>query len=124
MANTFKVKTKAGIGTSITTVYTVPSSTTTIVLGLIVGNVTGSAVNATVHVESDTSDTETNGNVELVTNAPIPAGGSLETLGGGKLVLQTTDILRVTSDTASSLDVALSIMELLRWQQFPNNGFG
>ena len=36
MANTFKVKTKAGVGTSITTVYTVPSSTTTIVLGLIV----------------------------------------------------------------------------------------
>ena len=112
MANTFKVKTKAAVGTSITTVYTVPSSTTTVVLGLIVGNVTGSVVNATVHVESDTSDTETNGNVELVTNAPIPAGGSLETLGGGKLVLHTTDILRVTSDTASSLDVALSIMEI------------
>ena len=50
MANTFKVKTKAGIGTSITTVYTVPGSTTAIVLGLIVGNVTGSAVNATVHL--------------------------------------------------------------------------
>ena len=99
MANTFKVKTKAGIGTSITTVYTVPSTTTAIVLGLIVGNVTGSAVNATVHVESDTA-------------APIPAGGSLETLGGGKLVLQTTDVLRVTSDTASSLDVSLSIMEI------------
>ena len=57
MANTFKVKTKAGIGTSITTVYTVPSSTTAIVLGLIVGNVTGSVVNATVHVETNTSDT-------------------------------------------------------------------
>ena len=112
MANTFKVKTKAGIGTSITTVYTVPSTTTAIVLGLIIGNVTGSAVAATVHVESDTSDTETNGNVELVTAAPIPAGGSLETLGGGKLVLQTTDVLRVTSDTASSLDVSLSIMEI------------
>jgi hypothetical protein len=112
MANTFKVKTKAGVGTSITTVYTVPSSTTTVVLGLIVGNVTGSTVTATVHVETDTSDTETNGNVELVTGAPIPAGGSLETLGGGKLVLQTTDILRVTSDTASSLDIALSIMEI------------
>jgi hypothetical protein len=54
MANTFKVKTKAAVGTSITTVYTVPSSTTTVVLGLIVGNVTGSTVNATVHVESDT----------------------------------------------------------------------
>jgi hypothetical protein len=112
MANTFKVKTNAGIGTSITTVYTCPGSTTAIVLGLIVGNVTGSAVNATVHVETNTSDTETNVNVELVTNAPIPAGGSLEALGGGKLVLQATDVLRVTSDTASSLDVALSIMEI------------
>ena len=47
MANTFKVKTKAAVGTSITTVYTVPSSTTAIVLGLIVGNVTGSTVTAT-----------------------------------------------------------------------------
>ena len=112
MANTFKVKTKAGIGTSITTVYTVPSSTTTIVLGLIVGNVTGSAVNATVHVESDTSDTETNGNVELVTNAPIPAGGSLELLSGSKVVMQAGDILKVTSDTASSIDAALSFMEI------------
>jgi len=114
MANTFKVKTKAAVGTSAATVYTVPSSpsTTTIVLGLVLGNVTGSAINATVTVESDTSDTETNANVELVTNAPIPAGGSLETLGGGKLVLQTTDVLKVTSDTASSIDVALSIMEI------------
>ena len=76
MANTFKVKTKAAVGTSAGTVYTVPSSTTTVVLGLILGNVTGSAINATVTVESDTSDTETNANVELVTNAPIPAGGS------------------------------------------------
>ena len=48
----------------------------------------------------------------VVIDVPIPAGGSLESLGGGKLVLQTTDILRVTSDTASSLDVSLSIMEI------------
>ena len=112
MANTFKVKTKAGVGTSITTVYTVPSSTTTVVLGLIVGNVTGSAVNATVHVESDTSDTETNGNVELVTNAPIPAGGSLEILSGSKVVMEAGDVLKITSDTASSIDAALSFMEI------------
>ena len=112
MANTFKVKTKAGIGTSITTVYTVPSTTTAIVLGLIVGNVTGSAVNATVHVETNTSDTETNVNVELVTNAPIPAGGSLELLSGNKVVLQATDVLKVTSDTASSIDACLSFMEI------------
>ena len=112
MANTFKVKTKAAVGTSAGTVYTVPGSTTTVVLGLILGNVTGSAINGTVTVETNTNDTETNVDVELVTNAPIPAGGSLETLGGGKLVLQETDVLKVTSDTASSIDVALSIMEI------------
>ena len=115
MANTFKVKTNAAMpsssGTPLT-LYTCPSSTQTIVIGLTLCNVHTVAVTADVQLVSDTSDTETNGNVELVTGAPIPAGGSLETLGGGKLVLQTTDILRVTSDTASSLDIALSIMEI------------
>ena len=118
MANTFRLHTADAIGTSAVTVYTVGSGISTIILGLILGNVTGSAVNATVTLESNTDHDDgagsdfNNDNVELVTNAPIPAGGSLETLGGGKLVLQTTDILRVTSDTASSLDIALSIMEI------------
>ena len=94
MANTFKVKTKAAVGTSAGTVYTVPSSTTTVVLGLILGNVTGSAINATVTVESDTSDTETNETVLLIKDVSIPAGSSLELLTGGKVVMQTTDILK------------------------------
>ena len=115
MANTFKVKTNdampSSAGTPLT-LYTVPSATTCVVIGLTMCNVHSTSVTASVKIESDTSDTETNGNVELVTAAPIPAGGSLESLGGGKLVLQTTDILRVTSDTASSLDVSLSIMEI------------
>ena len=112
MANTFKVKTKAGIGTSITTVYTVPSSTTTIVLGLIVGNVTGSAVNATVHVESDTSDTETNANVHAIKDAPIPVGSTLEVMSGNKVVLQATDVLKIDCDVAAKIDATLSIMEI------------
>ena len=118
MANTFRLHTADAIGTSAVTVYTVGSGISTIILGLILGNVTGSAVNATVTLESNTDHDDgagsdfNNDNVELVTNAPIPAGGSLESLGGGKLVLQTTDVLKVTSDTASSIDVALSIMEI------------
>ena len=116
MANTFKLVTKANV-TSADVIYTVAGSTTTVVLGIMVGNTTTGQITATVSLASDTSsragaNNEANQTVELVTNAPIPAGGSLETLGGGKLVLQTTDVLKVTSDTASSIDVALSIMEI------------
>ena len=118
MANTFRVHTKAAVGTSATTIYTVGSGITTIILGLVLGNVTGSAVNVTVTVESDTAHDDgagsdfTNANVELVTNAPVPAGGSLEILSGSKVVLQETDVLKVASDTASSIDAALSFMEI------------
>ena len=115
MANTFKVKTNAAMpasaGTPLT-LYTCPSSTQTIVIGLTLCNVHTTSITADVQLVSDTSDTETNGNVELVTNAPIPAGGSLELLSGNKVVLQETDVLKVTSDTASSLDACLSFMEI------------
>ena len=112
MANTFKVKTKAAVGTSAGTVYTVPSSTTTIVLGLVLGNVTGSAINATVTVESDTSDTETNETVLLIKDVTIPAGSSLELLTGGKVVLQTTDILKIDCSVSAKIDATLSILEI------------
>jgi hypothetical protein len=74
MANTFRVHTKAAVGTSAQTIYTVGSGITTIILGLVLGNVTGSAVNVTVTLESDTAHDDgagsdfTNGNVELVTS--------------------------------------------------------
>ena len=109
MANTFKVKTKAGV-TTLATVYTVPSSTTTIVLGLIIGNTTSAAITSTVTLSSDTSDTETNADVELLTTGAIPANSSIEVLTGSKLVLQTTDYLRVYGSGA--VDVTLSIMEI------------
>ena len=74
MANTFKVVTKAGV-TSADVIYTVASSTTTVVLGIMVGNTTTSQITATVSLGSDTSNRagandEANQTVELVTNAP------------------------------------------------------
>ena len=114
MANTFKVVTKAGV-TSADTIYTVASSTTTVVLGIMIGNTTTTQVTATVSLGSDTSNraganNEANQNVELVTNAPIPAGSSLEMLAGNKVVMETTDLLKVTGSGAT--DVCLSIMEI------------
>ena len=109
MANTFKLKTKAGV-TTLATVYTVPSSTTAIVLGMMIGNTTSSAITSTVTLSSDTSDTETNADVELITNAPITGNSTLELLPGNKIVMQTTDLIRVYGSGA--VDVTLSIMEI------------
>ena len=116
MANTFKVVTKAGV-TSEDVIYTVASSTTTVILGLVLGNTTTSQTTATVTLSSDTSaragaNNEANQDVELVTNAPIPAGSSLEILSGNKVVMQTTDVLKIDCSVSAKIDATLSIMEI------------
>ena len=101
MANTFKVVTKAGV-TSVDTIYTVANSTTTVVLGVMVGNTTTGQITATVTLSSNTSNraganNEANQTVELVTTAPIPVGGTLELLAGNKVVMEATDPLSLTA---------------------------
>ena len=109
MANSFKRKTSAGIGTGFTPIdgYTVPASTEVTVIGLTVSNVTASPVNATVSLFDGSTFTS------IVTDGPVPAGGSLVVVGGDqKLVMETGDDMRIKSDTASSLDVVMSILEI------------
>ena len=114
MANTFKLSSKAGV-TSLDVIYTAGTGKTAIVLGLILGNTTTSQVTATVTLTSNTTNrtnanNEGNDTVELITNAPIPAGSSLELLAGNKVVLETTDSISVSATGAT--DVALSYMEI------------
>lgn len=114
MANTFKVITKAGVTTN-DTIYTVAASTTTVILGVMLGNTTSSQVLATLTLSSNTANRagnndEANQDVELVTNAPIPSGSSLELLAGNKVVLETADEIQLTSDGAT--DIILSVMEI------------
>ena len=115
MANTFKVKTNgampASAGTPLT-LYTVPSSTTTVVIGLTLCNIHTTTVTADVQLVSDTSDTETNETVLLIKDVDIPAKSSLEVLSGGKYVLQATDILKVDCSVAAKIDATLSILEI------------
>ena len=114
MANTFKVKTNAAMpassGTPLT-LYTCPGSTTAVVLGVILCNVHTSQVTVDVQLVSDTNDTETNETVFLVKDAPVPVGSSLELLGGNKVILQTTDIIKIDCDVSGKIDATLSIME-------------
>jgi len=115
MANTFKIKSNAAMPASAgtaDTIYTVPSSTTTVVVGLTLCNVHTTSVTASVLIESNTVDTETNENVTVVKDATIPAGSSLELMSGNKYILQATDVMKIDCSVSAKIDATLSIMEI------------
>lgn len=96
----FNNYTSTSVGTSATTVHTVASGKEAIIIGCTVSNTTSSQINIDVQAAG----------AYLVKGAPIPAGSSLDVLAG-KVVLEDADTLVVTSDTASSADVILSVLE-------------
>ena len=100
MANVFKNYTSASVGTGATTTYTVPSSTTSVVIGCNLANKTAAQIRVDVQAAG----------VYVIKNVPIPSGSSLSVLDG-KIILETTDTVIVTSDTASSTDVIVSVLE-------------
>lgn len=106
MANLFRSYTDTAIGTTEQTAYTVPANTVAVVIGLNVANITGNQVNVDLRVDKASGD-----DVYLVKNIPIPNGSSFEFNAGNKFVLQTGDAIKVTSDTASSVDVLVSVLE-------------
>lgn len=100
MANVFKNYTSTDVGTSPATVYTVPASTTSVMLGCNLANVTTSQIKVSAELAG----------VSIIKDAPIPAGSALSILDG-KIIAETGETITVTSDTATSVDVILSVME-------------
>ena len=100
MPNTFKNYTSTSVGTGATTVYTVPSATVAVTVGLNIANVTANQI--TVDVQA--------AGAYLIKDTPIPAGAGLSVLDG-KIILETGDTLIVTTNTSSSADVILSVLE-------------
>ena len=85
MANTFKNAALANVNNSAyDTLYTAPSATQTVILGLA---------------------------IQLLENVSIPANTTLETLAGQKYILEAADSLKVQAGTGSALDVVLGLME-------------
>tara|TARA_R100000152_G_C6620783_1_gene71570 strand:+ start:94 stop:420 length:327 start_codon:yes stop_codon:yes gene_type:complete len=107
MANTFKLKTKANVGLTTSNVYVVPSSTTTVVIGVTLANTSGSGINVAIGITRASTD-----DISVLKNVPIPQGSSLEFMQGNKVVLEATDSLTAYSDVNNTLDVALTIMEI------------
>jgi hypothetical protein len=108
MANTFKNRTLRAVGTSPVDVgAVVGGSTETTLIGMTLANITSGviSVTATLHDGSNTT--------HIVKDAPVPTGGSLILLGGDqKVVLMTGDKIIITSNTASSVDVIMSFLEI------------
>ena len=108
MANTFKNRTLRAVGTGATDVgAVVAASTQTTLIGMTLANIVSSVISVTVTLHDGTNTTN------IVKDAPIPTGGSLVVLGGDqKVVLMTGDKIIVTSNTASSVDVVMSFLEI------------
>lgn len=107
MPNTFKNQFSKSVGTSAATVYTTPSATQTTVIGMTIANTTANNITADVYITSSAV------NYYLVKGALIPSGGALVPIGGDqKVVLEVADAMKVVTNTASSADVVLSILEI------------
>ena len=105
MANTFVNKKVDLTTTSATTLYTVPSATTAVIKSILVSDDSGSGDTVTVTI-TDTSD-----NVfSLFKTKSISANGTTELLSA-PLVLEESEILKVTAATANRLHVVLSALQ-------------
>ena len=120
MANTFKVFTIADVAVdsgTYSTIYTVASSTTSVILGLNICNKDAAEQDVTVKLTSDTANrtganNAANESVTLLNEVVIPADSTLEVFAGQKIVLETTDVLTIGAKTAAKLDATLSVMEI------------
>lgn len=104
MANTFKNYLASSVGTTASTVYTVPTATTSVTIGMNIANIGTTQITVDAYITSGGTD------YYVVKGAPIPAGAALSVLDG-KIILEAADVVKVVSDTASSADVVLSVLE-------------
>lgn len=96
----FNNYTSSAVGTSPVTVHTVATGQEAVVIGLNLANTTASQITVDVQIAG----------VYLVKGAAIPSGSALSALDG-KVIMEATDTCVVTSNTAASVDVILSVLE-------------
>ena len=101
--NRFQTETLV-VTTADQTVYTAPTGYTAIVLYAHVTNISSSAASFTMsHVRSSTT-------TEIVKDATVPPNDAFIPLDG-KLVLETSDSIKISASANSSLKLILSVLE-------------
>jgi hypothetical protein len=107
MPNTFTSYVNKDVGTSAATVVTVGAATQTTVIGMSVANTTSSPITVDAYITRSGVD------YYLIETATVPVGSSLVIVGGDqKVVLITSDALKVISSAASSADVVTSVLNI------------
>ena len=105
MANNYKNSKVDLTSTSITTLYTCPASTTALVKSILVSEDSGNADTITLTITSG-SDV-----FSLYKVKAVSANGTVELLTA-PLVVQASEILKVTAATANRLHVVASYLEI------------
>ena len=108
MANSFVNKKVDLTTTSATTLYTVPTATTSIIKSILVSEDSGNADTITLTITDAESSPAT---FSLFKTKSISANATAELLTV-PLVLKTGEILKVTAATANRLHVVASILEI------------
>tara|TARA_R100001443_G_scaffold81351_1_gene88285 strand:+ start:122 stop:481 length:360 start_codon:yes stop_codon:yes gene_type:complete len=116
MANEFKVITRDVMSQSADTdetLYTVQSSKTIVILGMLIANVHTAQVTVTVKLTSTTTQTSQTQNTttHLIKDVPIPTGSTFELMQGNKIIANAGDIVKVACSVADKVSVTMSYME-------------
>ena len=108
MASTFKNFTAQSVGSTANAVY---NPTTSGIQSTIIGMTIANRGSTTISVDVFLNDGSAN--TYLVKSAIVPIGGALIPIGGDqKLVVEQNNTVYVSSNTASSADVILSVLEI------------
>ena len=96
----------------VTTAYSSPAATKSILIGGTFSNLTQNDVNVYVEVVDQSLATGPIGisSVQLASDIPIPNGSSFVTSEAGKTILEAFDQITVYCDTADAVDVNLAIL--------------
>lgn len=105
----FKNASKVSVSnSSADTLYTAPSLTTSIVLGVAIANKTSNVVAVTLSFTDTSASTTT----QMIPAVQIPANTTLEVLAGQKYILEAGDSLTALASTGSAIDITMGVLEL------------
>ena len=107
MANTFLNEQVQDVTTGWSDIGSAVTSQQRTIIGMTVANTESSVISVEVAILNGSTRTY------LVKDAPIPTGGSLIVVGGDqKVVLDNGDLIQVKSNTATSADVVMSMLDI------------